>query len=616
MDILMIGNGFDLEHGLPTQYKDFLKFIGKFEEYDLKISKDSSEINNITEDYFTELFSEKRPFVKHSFRELIKDNRWIAHFKYAYENHLKYKENWIDFESEISDVIQDLEEAKKFYQEAEKEENEKELSAYIADKLILVTNPTLDGQQYIKDAKEHLLYDLDRLVCALEIYIWDYVGRINIEYFNPNIAEINPYGLISFNYSDTYRNVYADTKIYVKCDFIHGKAKNNINYPYDLKRIIDSNNMVLGIDEYLDDDRKNKEIDFIAFKKYYQRIHKQTGNKYKDWLELIDKAVEAGRKEENNLYIFGHSLDDTDGDILRDILKNENIKTTIFYKDKEKMGQQITNLVKVIKCDEVIKRVYGNSPNIIFKRQSERERIVGSSFEITSDSARLKRIFDFHDDEANILCNKIGSKIYNKDLDYFFSQEKAISLYDVLQKVGCEINFEKKLFEITCELLEREKTKEPLQYSEERWAYQDYDKLFACDIKTVKFIDKVNKYNRKNYKKYHPPFENLDVYMEEVTLICSEDSVGKEKYQEVLDKLFNMFSNPYANIELLWKKLLDISVGPAKTYSREYLKKIIANEEKVLNQIHYSHLLDLIIEQEYWDNEAQNDYGEVEHEDE
>jgi len=28
MNILVIGNGFDLAHGLPTKYKDFLEFKG------------------------------------------------------------------------------------------------------------------------------------------------------------------------------------------------------------------------------------------------------------------------------------------------------------------------------------------------------------------------------------------------------------------------------------------------------------------------------------------------------------------------------------------------------------------------------------------------------------
>ena len=30
MNILVIGNGFDIAHGLPTQYKDFLNFIRKY----------------------------------------------------------------------------------------------------------------------------------------------------------------------------------------------------------------------------------------------------------------------------------------------------------------------------------------------------------------------------------------------------------------------------------------------------------------------------------------------------------------------------------------------------------------------------------------------------------
>lgn len=32
MNILLIGNGFDLEHGLPTRYKDFLDFCRKVKQ--------------------------------------------------------------------------------------------------------------------------------------------------------------------------------------------------------------------------------------------------------------------------------------------------------------------------------------------------------------------------------------------------------------------------------------------------------------------------------------------------------------------------------------------------------------------------------------------------------
>ena len=38
MNILVIGNGFDLAHGLPTTYGDFLKYVAAFNRV-----KDSSE---------------------------------------------------------------------------------------------------------------------------------------------------------------------------------------------------------------------------------------------------------------------------------------------------------------------------------------------------------------------------------------------------------------------------------------------------------------------------------------------------------------------------------------------------------------------------------------------
>ena len=40
MNILVIGNGFDLAHGLPTRYDDFLTFVEEFKKY-----KDQNECN-------------------------------------------------------------------------------------------------------------------------------------------------------------------------------------------------------------------------------------------------------------------------------------------------------------------------------------------------------------------------------------------------------------------------------------------------------------------------------------------------------------------------------------------------------------------------------------------
>lgn len=151
--------------------------------------------------------------------------------------------------------------------------------------------------------------------------------------------------------------------------------------------------MVLGIDEYLPKKRRDRDTEFIAFKKFYQRIHKETGCKYKEWLDIIkgefvDYQIELERcKKERNImnlkatvnqlkkqylnkhhvYIFGHSLDVTDRDILRDLILNDNVHITIFYHDKDAMGQQIANLVKVIGQDELIRRTGGKDKLIEFK---------------------------------------------------------------------------------------------------------------------------------------------------------------------------------------------------------------------------------------------------------
>ena len=161
----------------------------------------------------------------------------------------------------------------------------------------------------------------------------------------------------------------------MEIDYIHGKA--------DIRRNIDTNNMVLGIDEYLKGDEKNEKIEFIAFKKFYQQLHKETGCLYKEWVSEIrsDKKIfeitnickQSGNDviskkdvKYHNLFIFGHSLDITDKDVLRDLILNDNVQTVILYMDKDDYGRKIANLVKVIGRDELIRRTGGLTKTITF----------------------------------------------------------------------------------------------------------------------------------------------------------------------------------------------------------------------------------------------------------
>ena len=126
--------------------------------------------------------------------------------------------------------------------------------------------------------------------------------------------------------------------------------------------------MVLGIDEYLSEDDRNKNVEFVGFKKYYQRIFKQTDYSYTGWFDTF-KLI--------NLYIIGHSLDVTDKDVLSEILLRKYVRTTIFYHDKQANGTQISNLVRVLGYDNINMLTRGGDPyrSITFSQLFPAEQI-------------------------------------------------------------------------------------------------------------------------------------------------------------------------------------------------------------------------------------------------
>ncbi len=429
MNILVIGNGFDLAHGLPTKYGDFLEWIKvinqvvKIESEDALPNIDWGYISHNIKMFITmnkmsgnkDIFSQEKIC-----SELLNDNFWIDYFLQC---DMYQKENWIDFESEISRVIQSVDNdmkqkgfdenvvisklpipflAERFLNDYESLEQERIMRANEENRKMEEkegvkwnTGKSSDYmREYIENhpfenLKEEITYkqlimrlesDLDKLIRALEIYLAEYVNVINDTKKNKVVQEINPDCVLSFNYSNTYERFYDNGKK-IEYSYIHGKA--------DISNTVESNNMVLGIDEYLESERMNREISFIAFKKYYQRIYKGTGCEYRDWIYKIKESVKSielklgneypeqipfdkfTNDARHNLYIFGHSLDITDQDVLRELILNDNVFTTIFYMNKKDLKRKIANLVKVIGQDELIRRTGGSTKTIEFKLQQD-----------------------------------------------------------------------------------------------------------------------------------------------------------------------------------------------------------------------------------------------------
>ncbi|MCQ2012337.1 AbiH family protein [Clostridium butyricum] len=408
MNILLIGNGFDLAHGLPTKYTDFLKFVKVMKDITDKannIMKNRNSNDNkgllskselfdsiewygnseamkecIEKNFLSELAKSKDDY---KIEELINNNIWIDYFLQC---DMHGEENWIDFESEISNVIQSIDRDIK---------NDIEIYS-LYDDLPLISNDSMFELVTEKDISckqliDRLLKDLDNLIASLEIYLADYVEKIKIDNLMTDIKELAPKidKVVNFNYTHTYENFYP-TKKELEVNHLHGEAKVNNS--------VEENNMVLGIDEYLTNDEQRKFIEFIGFKKFYQRIYKKTGCKYREWTDEIKseyneylkvedsvgsikylndedminqetKVILEGKGGKHKLYIFGHSLDITDGDVLKDLILNENVYTTIFYFSREQNGQQIANLTKVIGEDELIRRTGGKNRTIEFVKQ-------------------------------------------------------------------------------------------------------------------------------------------------------------------------------------------------------------------------------------------------------
>lgn len=597
MKILLIGNGFDIEHGLPTKYAQFLDFVKEFQTTFIELKSHTLKPEDIQNDYFKSLFSDNDSIIVEALILFTFGNLWIDYFQKTLNSHMENKENWIDFEREISDIIKTLDCAIKFYEENNKEDsNNITLPPHLKHKLLEIIGDEYMLDSYnIKICINKLLNDLNKLICALEIYIWDYIDFTghtgnNIEYYNPDIDEIHPDAVLSFNYSDTYRRLYAYNRKDIKYDFIHGKAKNNLLAPFKKEDCIEKCNLVLGIDEYLPDDKKSKEIDFIAFKKYYQRIYKQTGCQYKTWLERIDGKKKKGHHATNTLYIFGHSLDETDGDVLRDLINHSNIQTIIYYKDKKILGQQIANLVKVLGSDTVIEKVYGNRPSIRFVQQAERIRIKNSPLGIKTDISKLEHIFYLHSGNAVNILIELDEKICNGTLEYFFSQKNVISLYDILQRIGLSEQYKNQLLNIAYKLMDTS-SKKPQKYIPEEWSHLNFDNTLTCDSNLREFINLVNTYNQKNFKQNNHFKTYSEKFYEIKEIALKEEIIDKNKYTEIINHIFNMFYDPSFDIVELWNVLIRISAGPAKDIAKETLENLIKNSTNQLDIIRYNHLI-------------------------
>lgn len=387
-DLLIVGNGFDLYHGLPTRYTDFLKFISYWSIFWDNYNGEAkaqvctpfrvklSEQNEIIEESMRD-FASHQGYYKYEHLEFINshiDNLWIQYFLKKQLSSV----NWIDFEGEIYNVLKLVE---KYYSEFIPEMRKRNDAPikYIPGDMSTVINifkkncpeEYIDFTQGIisrrdtekdklKNNKEMLLStmkrELDDLIKCLDYYLLDFVSNIKVEQYSEQIKELSYINLLNFNYTYTYASVYG---------------KNSLRGHHRIHGDCLEEDMVLGIP----DESFPSTLDYIYFQKYFQRIQKRTGNYYKSWITEPNAREKSLEDVPINVFIMGHSLADSDKGILKEIFMNDFVcKITIFYHSQLAYEQQVINLVSMFGKDFVIEQTAND--RIVFEKLKKPQKRV------------------------------------------------------------------------------------------------------------------------------------------------------------------------------------------------------------------------------------------------
>lgn len=362
MNVLFLGNGFDLFHKLPTKYINFLNTVDILSTQNLdNISSVGNVFSNvclkgedkeIRESYYeyADIYDETDIDMECliQLKSLSANNLWFKYFS----NSLKYDATWIDFEKEIFTVIQSFQD---FFNICEKTNVSlgklNDPQRYIIKAFNFFLNPSTGseipiGAQPIKNEYiieipigsknkiinkskiiNELFNQLNELTEGLKIYLKFFVEKI-VEKI-PNTRELQwkqsfqytDYA-ITFNYTNTYELLYEKAEVV----HIHGNVNAKI---------------VLGVNPDGADIIETVDTTFVPFKKYFQRIRYKTDIKY---LEFIEKNIK--KKSDMALYIIGHSLDITDKDIIQEVFSVAS-KIFILSYDESDESKHISNLINI-----------------------------------------------------------------------------------------------------------------------------------------------------------------------------------------------------------------------------------------------------------------------------
>lgn len=107
-------------------------------------------------------------------------------------------------------------------------------------------------------------------------------------------------------------------------------------------------------------------IQIFLFLKICPANQKKTGTGIYTTLDSIEYSPIL-LNSESTVYVFGHSLDKTDKDILSQILGHEDARVKVYCKDKGSEGELIAKMIQLIGQDNLVDKVYANPSKLEFE---------------------------------------------------------------------------------------------------------------------------------------------------------------------------------------------------------------------------------------------------------
>lgn len=352
--IILIGNGFDLAHGLPTSYKDFINWYWNKWIERLKVSYKSIE-----KDELCAFEIVQNPGRRNCWQSIFKDlsdvNRLNGYDAIKrlniYPQLCNFKpctflrnicqsintKGWVDIENEYYKLLKSL--LKVSLKTEAISERAKTLNSELEHLRLKLT-------EYLTQIQDKYLTKDQNINPEIEQFIFEHINENDISLEAKERTQLNkaeaiiddlygwrPNRIITLNFNYTKTAEFQNNRhrfSNIKPNYIHGKLSNPAN-------------IIFGYGDELDDDFKNilNLNDNNMLKEIKSVRYLETDN-YRKLLEFIESDL-------FQIYIMGHSCGNSDRTLLNTLFEHKNCVTIKpFYHKREDGTDDYMNIVQNI----------------------------------------------------------------------------------------------------------------------------------------------------------------------------------------------------------------------------------------------------------------------------